>query len=256
MIQRLHPAPGVWQLHLDRPAQRNALHSELVAALQAELRSAAAAAECRVVLLSAAGRVFCAGADLGEMRAAAEGDEARSQAQAEALAALFLALHDSPKPVIALVQGAALGGGAGLVAACDVALATPEARFGFPEVRLGLIPAVISPYVVAAIGARQARRWFLSGETMSAAQAREVGLVQEIVPAAELLPRALALAAAIALGGPQALAHCKDLLREVAGHAPGQMLAGLTTSFLARTRRGAEARERLDAWLARRRQGD
>jgi methylglutaconyl-CoA hydratase len=252
VILRDSPASGVWRLTLNRPAQRNALNASLIVALRAELAQAATAADCRVLLLAGAGGVFCAGADLEEMRQLAQGDLQRNQEQAQALAGLLLEIHQSPKPVIALVQGAALGGGAGLAAASDIVLATTTARFAFPEVRLGLIPAVISPYLVAAMGARQAQRWCLSGEDLPATRAQLLGLVHECVVATELLPRALSLAAAIALGGPLALGATKELLRAVAGQQPGAELTATTAAFLARTRAAPEARARLAAWLGRR----
>jgi methylglutaconyl-CoA hydratase len=253
VILRDSPAGGVWRLTLNRPAQRNALDAGLIAALRAELAQAAAAADCRVLLLAGSGSVFCAGADLAEMRQlAGEGEQQRSHEQAQALAGLLLEIHQSPKPVIALVQGAALGGGAGLAAASDIVLATTAARFAFPEVRLGLIPAVISPYIVAAMGARQAQRWCLSGEDLPAARAQLLGLVHECVAARELLPRALALAAAISLGGPQAVGDTKALLRAVVGQQPGAELTATTAAFLARTRAGPEARARLADWFGRR----
>jgi methylglutaconyl-CoA hydratase len=252
LVTQAEPAVGVIQLTLNRPAQRNALDGELIAALRAAIGAHASAPRSRVLVLSAAGTAFCAGADLNAMLALGRGPIAASVADAEQLAELLLAVRSSPKPVIACVQGPAFGGGVGLVAACDIALAAVEARFRLPEVQLGIVPAVISPYVVEAIGLRNARRYFLSGEAIAAERARELGLVHDVVPATELLSRALVLAAEIAQGGPAALAAAKTLLAEVGHAAPGVALGRRTAEILATLRGSDEAQEGLAAALARR----
>ncbi len=251
-ILETEPSPGVVQLTLNRPAQRNALDAALIAALGAALHAAAARDATRTILLAAAGTSFCAGADLNAMRALGRGPRADNLADAGHLVALLRAVRDSPKPVIACVQGPAFGGGLGLVAACDLALASTEARFRLPEVTLGLVPAVISPYVVEAIGLRQARRYCLTAEPIDAARALALGLVHEVTAPAELLPRALALAADLSAAGPAALALAKALLAEVGHAAPTAALGARTAEILAHVRSGAEAQEGLSAALERR----
>jgi methylglutaconyl-CoA hydratase len=191
--------------------------------------------------------VFCAGADLAGMAASGRDTADANRRDAEALAALLLALRESPKPVVALVQGAAFGGGVGLAAACDVTLGSPTATFRLPEVQLGIVPAVISPYVVEAIGARHARRWFLTAEPIDAETARRLGLVHEVVTPDALETRGLALAAAIAAGGPNALAACKQLIADVAHAGPSEALASHTAGVLAALRATEEAQEGLAA---------
>ncbi|MEI8258228.1 MAG: enoyl-CoA hydratase-related protein, partial [Deltaproteobacteria bacterium] len=157
-----------------------------------------------------------------------------------------------PKPTVAVVQGPAFGGGVGLACACDVAVGGEEALFRLPEVRLGIVPAIISPYVMEAIGIRQARRYCLSGEAIPAARARELGLLHEVVPGPMLGGEALRIATELAAGGPVALAHCKDLLAEVAGRGPDEALGRAVAGRLAALRAGDEAQDGLAAALARR----
>jgi methylglutaconyl-CoA hydratase len=246
------PAPGVAKLTLNRPERRNALDDALIDALRAAIARHAEAAATRVVMIAATGTAFCAGADLRGMIERGRSDLERNVHDAEQLAALLLAVHDCPKPVVALVQGPAFGGGVGLAAACDVTVAGTDARFRLPEVQLGIVPAVISPYVIAAIGARHARRLFLTGETIDAAWARELGLVHEVVATSSLEARGLELATAITQGGPQALAACKRLIATVAGVRPDAELAGRTARLLADLRAGPEAQEGLAAALEKR----
>ena len=246
------PAPGVAKLTLNRPDRRNALDEPLIAALRAAIARHADAPATRVVVIAAAGTAFCAGADLRGMIERGQGSLEQNVHDAEQLAALLLAIRDCPKPAIALVQGPAFGGGVGLAAACDVTVAGTEARFRLPEVQLGIVPAVISPYVVEAIGARHARRLFLTGETIDATWARELGLVHDVVATESLEPHALELAASIAQGGPQALATCKRLVATVAGVRPDAELARRTARLLADLRAGAEAQEGLAAALGKR----
>jgi methylglutaconyl-CoA hydratase len=246
------PATGVAQLTLNRPDRRNALDEALIGALRDAIARHADAAASRVLVIAAAGSAFCAGADLRGMVERGRGDPGRNVHDAEQLAALLLAIRDCPKPVVALVQGPAFGGGVGLAACCDVTVAADEARFRLPEVQLGIVPAVISPYVVEAIGARHARRLFLTGETVDAAWARELGLVHEVVAAASLEARGLELATGIAQGGPFALATCKRLVASVAGVRPDAELARRTARLLADLRAGAEAQEGLAAALEKR----
>ena len=249
------PLPGVAWLALNRPAQRNALDATLVAALEAALARHDQRPATRVVVLAATGSAFCAGADLHAMLAVGRGPWQQNLDDAHSLARLLLALRHCTRPTLAVVQGAAFGGGVGLAAACDIAIGSSEARFRLPEVQLGLVPAVISPYVIEAIGPRQARRYFLSGETITAARARELGLLHEVVAPAELGEAAQGLARDLAQGAPGALGECKQLIAEVALRAPDAALAAATAERLARLRAGAEAQEGIEAALARRAPG-
>lgn len=246
------PAPGIVRLALNRPAQRNALDAALIAALHGAVLAHGARAATRVLLIAAEGTAFCAGADLNAMLALGRGERAASVADAERLAMLLLAIRDCPKPSIAVVQGPAFGGGMGLAAACDLAVGSGEARFRLPEVQLGLVPAVISPYVLEAIGLRQARRYFLSGEPIGAERACALGLLHAVVAAGELDAEALRLGREVALGGPHALAECKRLIGDVAHRGPGAGLAGVTAEWLAALREGREAQEGVSAALERR----
>ena len=252
LLPETAPTPGVALLTLNRPERRNALDEALIGALRAAIVRHAATESTRVVMIAAAGTAFCAGADLRAMIERGRGDLDGNVRDAEHLAALLLAIRDCPKPVVALVQGPAFGGGVGLAAACDVTVASTEARFRLPEVQLGVVPAVISPYVVEAIGVRHARRLFLTGETIDAAWARELGLVHEVVQPESLAARGIELATAIAQGGPHALATCKRLIATVGGVRPDAELALRTARLLADLRAGSEAQEGLAAALEKR----
>lgn len=243
---------GVTTVTLTREAAHNALDEALIEALTAAFEQAAHAAQTRVVVLRARGKSFCAGADLGWMRRAADDGEAENLADARRLAAMLQAIDRCPKPVVAVVHGAALGGGVGLVATSDIALAADTAVFALSEVRLGLIPATIGPYVVAAIGARACRRLFLTAERFDAALALRLGLVHEVVPAGALdgaLDRELD---ALLAGAPGAQTAAKDLIRSVAGRPIDDDLIEDTAGRIARQRAGAEAAEGIAAFFAKR----
>src|SRR5688572_20690137 len=179
-------ADGSAWITLNRPDVHNAFDDRLIAELTAALAALAADQRVRVVVLTGSGRSFSAGADLNWMRRTASYGEADNLADARALAQLMQTLNELSKPTVARVNGAALGGGTGLVACCDIVEASAQATFGTTEVRLGLIPSVIGPYVLAAIGPRHARRLMLTGERISAAEAARLGLVHEVVPAEQL----------------------------------------------------------------------
>ncbi len=246
---------GIATLTLDRPEARNALSGELVTQLTDALAGLAADPAIRVVLLTGAGGIFCAGADITEMRAAGAAPPEQNEADSRRFASLLARLENQPQPTIAVVNGAAYGGALGLISACDITLAGESARFALSEVRLGLIPAMISPYVIRAIGARQAHRWFLTGETMDAATAMRIGLVHETV-ADTVLPDAVrAMVDALLAGGPSAQAEIKQLLRHMTGRSAvgDQALLAETARWIARVRAGDEGREGLSAFLERRR---
>ncbi|HEX6137371.1 MAG TPA: enoyl-CoA hydratase/isomerase family protein [Casimicrobiaceae bacterium] len=237
---------------LNRPEVHNAFDEKLIARLTAAFVSLDDDPDVRVVVLAGAGRSFCAGADLTWMKRMAAFGPEENLADAHALAAMLRVLHALSKPTIARVHGAAYGGGVGLVAACDIALAVPEATFALSEAKLGLIPATIGPYVIEAIGARQARRLFLTAERFPAAEALRIGLVHEVVPLAQIDARIGELIAALKLAGPAAQLECKALIRGVA-HRPidEDVIAG-TAEHIAAVRASPEGREGVAAFLAKR----
>jgi len=255
MLTLTREARGTATLTLDRPEARNALSGELVARLRDALADLAGDPAVRVVLLTGAGTVFCAGADIGDMRAAGAASTADNEDDSRRFAGLMLQLESQPQPTVALVNGAAYGGAIGLIAACDIAIAAGSARFALSEVRLGLVPAMISPFVIRAIGARQAHRWFLSGEAMDAATALGIGLVHETADDAALPDAAHAMVEALLAGGPRAQAEIKQLLRHVTGRSEAADAAQLveTSRWIARVRASDEGKEGLSAFLEKRR---
>ena len=236
---------------LNRPKVHNAFNDAVIAELTRHLDDLAGDGNVRAVVLRANGGSFSAGADLEWMRRMADYDEAANVADARALAALMHALDRLPQPTLAVVQGPAFGGGVGLVACCDIAVAAETATFSLSEVKLGLIPAVISPYVVAAIGARAARRYFLTGERFSALEAQRLGLVHEVVPGHMLDAAATTVLDRLAEGGPQAQAAAKALIADVAGRTPDSV-RDETARRIAAIRAGAEGKEGVAAFLEKR----
>lgn len=246
---------GVGYLSLSRPERHNAFNAEIIAALTQACRALGANPAVRVVVLAARGQgaSFCAGADLEWMKAAAAQDDQANLHDARQLAAMLQALANLPQPVIACVQGAAYGGGVGLIAACDMAIATQESVFALSEVRLGLIPATISPYVIAAIGARQARRYMLTAERFSAHEAQAMGLVHEVVTdAAALDARLQVWLRQLLANGPQAMVACKQLISTVSSQPLSDALLEETAQRIATIRATDEAQEGLAAFFERR----
>lgn len=236
-----------------RPERHNAFDEALIDALARAFAELGEAPEVRAIVLAGAGRSFSAGADLDWMRRAAAYDEEGNRADARRLAAMLKAIDECPRPVVARVQGAALGGGTGLVAACDIAVASERATFGTTEVRFGLAPAVISPFVLRAIGPRQARRLFLTGERIDAARALALGLVHEVVPEAELDTRVAAVVDLLLEGGPEAQAASKELIRLVlAMPQGGSLLTEATCGAIAARRASPEGQEGVRAFLEKR----
>jgi len=242
----------VARLTLNRPRIRNAFDDALLAAITAAAGELAADDSVRAVVLGGAGETFCAGADLHWMRRMVDYSEEENRRDSLALAKMVEALDALPQPVVGRIQGAAIGGGAGLAAVCDIVVAAEDAVFAFSEVRLGLLPAVISPFVVAKIGMAAARDLFLTGERFSAARAEAIGLVQRVVPAADLDGAVEAVLAALLAGGPGAQTAVKVLLREIRGREPAAC-RDTTAGFIARARAGAEGQEGMRAFLERRR---
>jgi methylglutaconyl-CoA hydratase len=243
---------GLATLTLARAELHNAFDDALIAALTAEIGRLGASADVRAIVLAAEGKSFSAGADLNWMKRMASYTEAENRRDADALAELMCALNECPKPTIARVQGAAFGGGVGLVACCDMAVSVETATFCLSEVKLGLIPSVISPYVIRAMGARAARRYFLTAEIFGAAEAHRLGLVH-VVTAPEALDGALeALLAKLLAAGPAALRECKSLIARVAeGDIDPAMIAD-TAARIARVRVSPEGREGIAAFLGKR----
>ncbi len=248
---------GVARITLNRPEKRNALDRATIAQLTEVLRRCAGDSAVRVVQITGAGEVFCAGADLNEMQAQVHADEAANLADAERLAAMLAVLDSMPQPTLARVNGDGYGGALGLLGACDIAVAVDTAKFAFTEVRLGIVPAVISPFVLGKIGESAARRYFLTAETLTAATLEKLGLVHEVV-AADLLDSTCArIGEALLKGAPRAQAEAKALIRDVA-HASAPNRAGLSTEAakrLARLRVQAEAQEGFEAFFSKRKAG-
>jgi methylglutaconyl-CoA hydratase len=245
-------ADGSARITLNRPEIHNSIDDRLIAELTAALAALGHDDGVRVVVLTGSGKSFSAGADLNWMRRTSTCGEAENLADARALAKLMATLNELPKPTIARVNGAALGGGTGLVACCDIVIASSHAMFGTTEVRLGLIPAVIGPYVVAAIGVRQARRLMLTGERIGAGEAARIGLVHEIVAADELDAATATVLDDLLKGGPHALAAAKRLVHDLAGRPIEPELIDDTARRIAALRATAEAREGVAAFLEKR----
>jgi methylglutaconyl-CoA hydratase len=244
---------GTARITLTRHQLHNAFNDTLISELTAALRGLGSDKRVRAIVLAAKGKSFSAGADLNWMKAMAGYSEERNQADAEALADLMFTLDRLGKPSIALVQGAAYGGGVGLVACCDVAIAAERATFSLSEVRLGLIPAVISPYVVGAMGARAARRYMLTGERFSAWEAHRLGLVHEVVAPRDLESACRRILDEILAGGPHAQSAAKDLIFEVDARPADQELRTETARRIASIRTSQEGREGISAFLDKRR---
>lgn len=244
----------VARVFLARPSVRNAFDGATVVALREAMAAASAREDVRVIVLGGHGPVFSAGADLEWMRTVAGFSGEQNLADARSLALLFETIDLSPKPVVARVQGAALGGGGGLVAVADVAVASAEAQFGFTEVRLGLVPAVISPFVLRKIGPSAARELFLTGERFGADKALAIGLVHRVVPASELDSAVGERVRELLQAAPGAVAAAKALVRDVAGRRPQDVL-DLTAGRIAERRASAEGQEGLRAFLEKRKPG-
>ncbi len=244
---------GVARVTLNRPEVHNAFNDDLIAELTAALVRLEQDPAVRAVVLAAAGKSFSAGADLNWMKRMAGYSEEENRADARGLAGLMRSLNELAKPTVALVQGAAYGGGVGLVACCDIAIAATRASFCLSEVKLGLIPAVISPYVIAAIGERAARRYFVTAERFDAETALRLGLVQEVVAPEELEAAGRRVLEALLAGGPEAQAAAKRLVRDMAGRPIDDALVEETAKRIAEVRAGDEAREGISAFLEKRR---
>ncbi|GLT22768.1 enoyl-CoA hydratase [Zoogloea oryzae] len=248
-ILRDGPIATIW---MNRPDVHNAFNEALIAELTAACRQLDADDSVRVVVLAGRGKSFSAGADLNWMRRAADASVEANLADARKLAGMLRALAELTKPTIARVQGAALGGGMGLASACDICVASTAASFATSEVKFGIIPSAISPYVLRAIGARQAGRYFQTAERISAAEAKALGLAHEVVAPEELDAKVAGIVAALMQGGPKSQAAAKDLIRAVADQPVSDAVVEDTARRIAELRATPEAKEGLAAFLDKR----
>lgn len=245
-------ANGVATLTFNRPELHNAIDERVIAEFKAGLRQFAADDAVRVVVIAGNGKSFCAGADLNWMKRTAGYGEDENYRDALEFTELLDLLDRMPKPTIARVHGPAYGGGVGIVAACDIALGTPQAVFSFSEVRLGIIPAMISPYAVAAIGERYARRYMLTAERIDAAQALRIGLLHEVCDAASLDETLSAVVGQMLRGGPDAIAASKALIAQVAHGPIDDAKRDHTARMIAAVRASDEGKEGIGAFLEKR----
>lgn len=248
-IEHTGQVATIW---MNRPEVFNAFNEALIADLSDACAALDADPAVRVVVLAGRGRHFSAGADLNWMKRASISSEDDNRQDARRFAGMLQQLAGMSKPTIARVQGLALGGGTGLVAACDMAVATDDAAFATSEVRFGIIPAVISPYVLRAIGPRQALRYFQTAERISAQRALAMGLVNEVLPAAALDEGVAALVTALSAGAPQALTAAKDLIEAVSGRPIDAHVVEETAQRIARQRTTVEARDGIGAFFEKR----
>lgn len=246
----IHRERGVEHVVLNRPDVRNAFNEELVAELTTWARSAASGGG-RVAVLSGAGKVFCAGADVAWMSKMIGYTREENVADALRMTEMFQALDSLPMPLVGRIHGAALGGGAGLTAVCDIVIAADDAAFGFTEVKLGILPSVIAPYALAKIGQSAARELFLTGARFSAERAREIGLVHRVVPASELDSTVAQCVEELLTSSPGGIAAAKELLRKIAGRRSAEV-AQLTAETIAGQRVSDEGREGFRAFLDKR----
>ena len=251
-LQTETDARGCATLTLNNPEQHNVFDDRLILEMTAVLQQLGEDPQVRIVTLAAAGRSFSAGADLNWMRRVADYSPEENLQDALALAKLLKTLNELPKPTIVLVQGAAFGGGVGLVAACDIAIAAMKASFCLPEVKLGLIPALISPYVTAAIGQRASRRYFLTAERFSAQEALRLGLIHQLADEADLKTVGEQLCRQLLQNGPQAISEAKRLIFDIGDRPDDQKLIEMTSARIAAIRATDEGREGLNAFLAKR----
>ena len=248
----IHAEHGVAVLWLNRPEVRNAFNEIMIAELTAAFAELDADPAVRAVVLAGHGKVFCAGADLNWMKRMGEMDFDENRKDALAFGAMLNRLHALKKPTIARVHGAAFAGGMGLIAACDIAAASTETEFAVSEVRLGLMPATISPYVLAAMGERAARRYFLTAERFSAAEAYRIGFIQELAQPEELDATVNAILGEIVQGAPRAHAVTKDLIHSVAGQPLTSELLEDMAARIATARASEEGKEGVRAFLEKR----
>jgi methylglutaconyl-CoA hydratase len=244
---------GVATVTINRPQVRNAIDDNVIRLLTDAFTRLGADDGARIVVLRGSGTAFSAGADLNWMRRMGAASEAENLASAKTISTMLRTLNELAKPTIARVNGVAYAAATGLVAACDIAVAVEEAVFSISEVRLGLVPSTISPYVVAAIGAKAARRYFLTGQPFSAADACRLGLIHQVVPQSGLDAAIDSVISALLAGGPQSQSRAKRLIAEIAGRPIDDALEAFTARSIADARASAEGREGIAAFLEKRR---
>jgi methylglutaconyl-CoA hydratase len=240
------------RLTMNRPRVHNAFNSEMIHELGSAFDEARRDPDVRLVVLTGAGESFCAGADLNWMRDIVRYSYEQNLAESRALAELMHSIYTLPKPTLARVNGAVIGGGTGLLSACDIVIASAKARFGLSEIKIGLVPAAIGPYVIRRIGESAARELFLTGERFDAERALEIGLVNKVVPGEALDEKVGEIVRQLLSSGPEAVAKCKELLQRV----PGMSLEeakGYTAEMIAGLRVSPEGQEGMAAFLEKRR---
>lgn len=240
---------------LNRPEVRNAFNELTIAEITRAFLEIGADASVRAIVLAARGPAFCAGADLNWMRKMADYTHEENRADAAQLAHMLRTIYECPQPVVASVQGDCYAGGMGLAAACDIALAADNAHFCLSEVKLGLIPATISPYVIKAMGENAARRYFLTAERFTAAEALRIGFVQQVVAADALDATVAAIVKALVSNSPNAVRQAKRLVREVGGRPVSSILIADTVEGIAQIRASDEGREGVSSFLEKRKPG-
>lgn len=249
---KLTQVDGVGTLTLNRPDKRNAMHGPMIEEILKGLHILAQEDAVRVVVINGNGENFCAGGDIAWMQKMALASEQENVEDAELLAEMVYQLYAFPKPTIALVHGATMGGGMGLVSACDIAIASQDSHFSLSEVKIGITPSVISPYVIGAIGERNAHYYFLTGERFGAEVARQIGLVHQVVESSALMSVGVELATNMLKNSPNAMFEAKFLLKHVAKKEITEELIQQTAAHLADMRRTDEAQEGLKAFVEKR----
>lgn len=243
---------GIARVTLNRPAVRNAFDEEMIGNICDTIGQLSNNEEVRAIIITGNGKAFSGGADLNMMIRVADYSQSENRDDARRLAHMLESIYNSPKPTIALVNGAAMGGALGIIAACDIAIASEDAFFALTEVRVGLIPAVISPFVIETIGVRQARRFFLTGERIDAATARQIGLVHKVCMNIHLEETLAQTLNDLLSGAPEAIKDSKDLIRAVAFRPIGKETCEETANRIAGRRASKEGREGITAFLEKR----
>ena len=251
-LELIRPSAHVAEVWLNRPDVRNAFNDEVIAELTAAFAQLALDAQVRVVVLSGRGKAFCAGADLNWMRAMADYSWEQNREDAQRLADMLWTLDQCPVPVVGRVQGDCYAGGMGLAAICDVLVASRNVTFCLSEARLGLLPATISPYVVRAMGPHAARRYFVTAERFSAAQAHAMGLVHELCEPEALDAKVAEIVATLVANGPAAVKACKQLVRDIAGQELTEALRAETARRIADIRASSQGKEGVQSFLGKR----
>ena len=251
-LELIRPSAHVAEVWLNRPDVRNAFNDEVIAELTQTFAQLSADPDLRVVLLAARGKAFCAGADLNWMRAMADYSWEQNRADAQKLADMLWTLDQCPVPVVGRLQGDCYAGGMGLASICDVLVASNNVTFCLSEARLGLLPATISPYVIRAMGEQAARRYFVTAERFSAAQAHALGMVHELCEIQALDAKVAEIVAALVANGPAAVKACKQLVRDVAGQPISAELRAETARRIADIRASEEGKEGLQSFLGKR----